>query len=456
MRFSFRKTKTKSASSDKKEHRTRRAFGSDDDDSDDPYADFDRALREAARADEDPADAERSSRAAFALVPFEGAGVPYGGVGSNAPSDNPRRLMLERAAPLARSERPHSSHASRLRRGREPYPDRPMARGRFLRSGKGGAGMARGRQVAALEARSGGRRAAARLRRSLELCAGPAAAAARRSAPRRPRAWATRERERGGRGRSAGRRTPPPKPREGRWGGRRGQGLERALELRDERARPFARSPLGVRVGVRGPAAPPARGRATLWKTRGAAPRSPRWGRSRTRRRRTRAGEREPPPAALGDASAPASARPSVRARLERRTARTPPRRNRATLGRRTRPSRVCAAAETGGLSPEAGGVRSRGGGTEVRGGERVGARRVRREPPRRRRSPRGRRARAWGRSPSRTGRRARARICTGSRSCACHSPRNWSGRGAPAAGGGDGRRSSRRERRGGDAFFTR
>ena len=149
--FSFRKR----ASSDARPttRSSRRAFGSDDDDSDDPYADFDRALREAARADEDPADAERSSRAAFALIPFEGAGVPFGGVGSNAPSDDPRRLMLERAAPLARSERPHSSHASRLRRGREPYPDRPMARGRFLRSGKGGAGMARGRQVAALEAR---------------------------------------------------------------------------------------------------------------------------------------------------------------------------------------------------------------------------------------------------------------------------------------------------------------
>ena len=261
--FSFRKR----ASSDARPttRSSRRAFGSDDDDSDDPYADFDRALREAARADEDPADAERSSRAAFALIPFEGAGVPFGGVGSNAPSDDPRRLMLERAAPLARSERPHSSHASRLRRGREPYPDRPMARGRFLRSGKGGAGMARGRQVAALEARSGDAAHAARLRRSLELCAGPAAAAAKaeraKAAARvgHARARARRAREE--------REAADAAAEAARRAVRRSARAKASSELWSSgtNARePFERSPPRGQGQGQGPAAPHTRGRATL------------------------------------------------------------------------------------------------------------------------------------------------------------------------------------------------
>ena len=460
--FSFRKTTTttraaKIASSDKKERRTRRAFGSDDDDSDDPYADFDRALREAARADEDPADAERSSRAAFALVPFEGAGVPYGGVDSNAPLDDPRRLMLERAAPLARSERPHSSHASRLRRGREPYPDRPMARGRFLRSGKGGAGMARGRQVAALEARSGDAAHAARLRRSLELCAGPAAAAAKaeraKAAARvgHARARARRAREE--------REAADAAAEAARRAVRRSARAKASSELWSSgtNARePFARSP--PRGQGRGPAAPPTPGRATLLEDARRRAAIPAMG-----------AESDPPATRRAPASARASAgrprrrvgAPPPRARRSRSTgttnARTPPRRNRTTLSRRTRPSRACTPPPRPGEFPRR---RRRSLARRGNGGSRRRAswRATRCDGNRRegRRSPRGRRARTWARSPRRPGRRARARKSTGSRSCASPSPRNWNGRGAPAAGGGDGRRSSRRERRGGDACFAR
>ena len=412
--FSFRKTTTttraaKIASSDKKERRTRRAFGSDDDDSDDPYADFDRALREAARADEDPADAERSSRAAFALVPFEGAGVPYGGVDSNAPLDDPRRLMLERAAPLARSERPHSSHASRLRRGREPYPDRPMARGRFLRSGKGGAGMARGRQVAALEARSGDAAHAARLRRSLELCGarggGGQGGARQGGRARGPRASQSEEGAGGARGGGRRRRSRA----KGGEAVDEGQGLERALELRDDRASPSREALLGSGSGS-GSAAPPTPGRATLLEDARRRAAIPAMGAESdppaSRRAPASASLRRPP---SSDASAPASARPTFA--LDWNDGANAPRRNRTTLSRRTRPSRACTPPPRPGEFPRRRrrSLARRGNGGSRR--RRVGARtRCAREPPRRA-SLAARAARACvGASPRRPGRRARAK----------------------------------------------
>ena len=72
----------------------------------------------------------------------------------------------------ARSER---DHTSRTRATLPTYRDPART---FLRSGQGGAGMARGRSVAALEERVDPAHAA-RLRRQLETAAGPALAAAR-------------------------------------------------------------------------------------------------------------------------------------------------------------------------------------------------------------------------------------------------------------------------------------
>ena len=382
--FSFRKR----ASSDARPttRSSRRAFGSDDDDSDDPYADFDRALREAARADEDPADAERSSRAAFALIPFEGAGVPFGGVGSNAPSDDPRRLMLERAAPLARSERPHSSHASRLRRGREPYPDRPMARGRFLRSGKGGAGMARGRQVAALEARSGDAAHAARLRRSLELCAGPAAAAAKaeraKAAARvgHARARARRAREE--------REAADAAAEAARRAVRRSARAKASSELWSSgtNARePFERSPPRGQGQGQGPAAPHTRGRATLLEDARRRAAIPAMGAESdppaTRRAPASASLRRPPSATR---RRPASARPAFALDWNEERANASASKPYHPQSPYSPVPRVYAAAETGGLSPEAEAFARAEGERRFAEASELARDAMRREPPRR------------------------------------------------------------------------
>ena len=79
-----------------------------------------------------------------------------------------------RSVRSARSERVHTS---KTRATLPTYINRDPAR-TFLRSGQGGAGMARGRSVAALEERADPAHAA-RLRRQLETAAGPALAAAR-------------------------------------------------------------------------------------------------------------------------------------------------------------------------------------------------------------------------------------------------------------------------------------
>jgi len=80
-----------------------------------------------------------------------------------------------RSVRSARSERNHTSQSHRATL--PTYVNRDPAR-TFLRSGQGGAGMARGRSVAALEERADPAHAA-RLRRQLETAAGPALAAAR-------------------------------------------------------------------------------------------------------------------------------------------------------------------------------------------------------------------------------------------------------------------------------------
>ena len=122
--------------------------------------------------------------------------------------DVPRRRRPSAANPAARLPPPRPPPPSD-----DPYSNRPIARGRFLRSGHGGAGMARGRSVAAMEEFSNPEHAA-RLRRSLETSAGPALAAARaeqaRAAARvgHARARARREAEAAAKAEAAARGAP--------------------------------------------------------------------------------------------------------------------------------------------------------------------------------------------------------------------------------------------------------
>ena len=89
------------------------------------------------------------------------------------PSRRPSRPSSARPA-----SRPTSASLERVPLQIGPQTALPNP-SRFLKSGQGGAGMARGRSVAALEEREGDPAHAARLRRQLETTVGPAMAAAR-------------------------------------------------------------------------------------------------------------------------------------------------------------------------------------------------------------------------------------------------------------------------------------
>ena len=137
------------------------------DDDRDEYGDFAREL-----AVVDAADARARSR----------PGSRHGSRPASLPTSPSRprrpRSTSTSATSVGREPRRSSSSSAPPRPSDDPYSNRPIARGRFLRSGHGGAGMARGRSVAAMEESSDPEHAA-RLRRSLETSAGPALAAAR-------------------------------------------------------------------------------------------------------------------------------------------------------------------------------------------------------------------------------------------------------------------------------------
>ena len=140
---------------------------------DDEYGDFAREL-----AVVDAADARAPSRpgSRFEASRFE-ASRPASVLTSPSRRRRPR-VTSASASSVRRESRRSSSSSAPPPPSDDPYSNRPIARGRFLRSGHGGAGMARGRSVAAMEEFSNPEHAA-RLRRSLEASAGPALAAAR-------------------------------------------------------------------------------------------------------------------------------------------------------------------------------------------------------------------------------------------------------------------------------------
>ena len=167
---------------------------------DDEYGDFAREL-----AVVDAADARAPSRpgSRFEASRFEASRFEASRPASVLTSPSRRRrprVTSASASSVRRESRRSSSSSAPPPPSDDPYSNRPIARGRFLRSGHGGAGMARGRSVAAMEEFSNPEHAA-RLRRSLETSAGPALAAARaeqaRAAARvgRARARARREAE---------------------------------------------------------------------------------------------------------------------------------------------------------------------------------------------------------------------------------------------------------------------
>ena len=141
------------------------------DDDPDEYGDFAREL-----AVVDAADARARSR------PGSRHGSRPGSRPASLPTSPSRprrpRSTSTSATSFGREPRRSSSSSAPPPPSDDPYSNRPIARGRFLRSGHGGAGMARGRSVAAMEESSNPEHAA-RLRRSLETSAGPALAAAR-------------------------------------------------------------------------------------------------------------------------------------------------------------------------------------------------------------------------------------------------------------------------------------
>ena len=183
---------------------------------DDEYGDFAREL-----AVVDAADARAPSRPGSRLEAsrFEASRFEASRPASVLTSPSRRRrprVTSASASSVRRESRRSSSSSAPPPPSDDPYSNRPIARGRFLRSGHGGAGMARGRSVAAMEEFSNPEHAA-RLRRSLETSAGPALAAARaeqaRAAARvghaRARARDARQRRRRRRRRRRARRADP-------------------------------------------------------------------------------------------------------------------------------------------------------------------------------------------------------------------------------------------------------
>ena len=402
----------------------------------------------------------RGSRGRGAVLPSRLRARPFRGSGSPLRGRRLKRALGQPSAVDARARRaPRAIRAASLLArvsaspGSRAVPRPPDgARAVFAqREGRRGDGSgATGGGARGSERRRRARGEASPVARALR---GPAAAAAKAErASRAARVGHARARARRAR-RSARRRTPPPKPRKAVRRSARAKASSELWSSGTNAREPSREALLGVRVGVRVPRRRPLAAARRSWKTRGAAPRSPRWGRSRTRRRRDARRRARAPPAALGDASAPASARRRSRS-TGTTNARTPPRRNRTTLSRRTRPSaRVCAAAETGGLSPEAEAfARAEGERRFAEASElaRDAMRRNRREGRRRR----ARAARAYvGAEPDTPEAGAREKkhgLALVRESLAAEL--EWA-RGA-GGGGGDGRRSSRRERRAATRFL--
>ena len=179
---------------------------------DDEYGDFAREL-----AVVDAADARAPSRPGSRVEAsrFE-ASRPASVLTSPSRRRRPR-VTSASASSVRRESRRSSSSSAPPPPSDDPYSNRPIARGRFLRSGHGGAGMARGRSVAAMEEFSNPEHAA-RLRRSLETSSGPALAAARGTGARggacRPRARARDARRRRRRRRGGGARGAPIRSKE--------------------------------------------------------------------------------------------------------------------------------------------------------------------------------------------------------------------------------------------------